>query len=228
MISVNLIPAELRSIGATPLPRRLIIYAGVAVNCVMLVVGLTYFLSTIPGLEANKHALDREIYQAEVIGKVRQEYNTLVQQKRDFQNRKATIDEISGTRIIWAKQLDQLWDMIPPEMWLTNLYLDQPKKRARTGEPSGPKLIIEGYTAGPEVSKVSDFIRALERDMPDREDFFEVFESIKLVELYLDEEKFQEYEEGVATKFVLELALKPLQSEGNKGLQEKPRGAPSR
>ncbi len=228
MISVNLIPAELRSTGATPLPRRLIIYAGVAVNCIMLVVGLTYFLATIPGLEANEDALDREIYQAEVIGKVRQEYNTLVQQKRDFQNHKATIDEISRTRIIWAKQLDRLWDMIPPEMWLTNLRLEQPKKRTRTKEPPGLKLVIEGYTAGPEISKVSDFIRALERETPDRKDFFEIFESIKLVELYLDEEKFREYEEGVATKFVLELTINPLQMEGSEGLREKPRGAPSR
>jgi len=229
MVSVNLIPEELRMSGATPLPRRLIIYGGVALNCIILVVGLTYFLSTIPGLDAKGSALDREIYQAETIGKVEQEYNSLVQQKRDFENRKATIDEIENTRIIWAEKLDQLWDMVPPEMWLTNLRLEIPKKRAsRKGQDSqSPKLIIEGFTAGPEVSKVSDFIRALERETAD-DDFFDTFKLIKLVELYLDEENFIEYEEGVATRFVLELVLKPSSEEEAPVSRKKPRGNPKK
>jgi Tfp pilus assembly protein PilN len=216
MVRINLIPEELRTSGATPLPRRLVIYGGVAVNCLLLVLGLTYFLSTIPSLEGRKDSLGREIYQAQVIKKVESDYSSLVQKKRDFESRKATIDEISKTRVIWAKKLDQLWDMVPPEMWLTSIRLEQPKKSLANKEAESSLLIIEGFTAGPEVSKVSDFIRSLERDVPGEEDFFDVFESIKLVELYLDEENFQEYEEGLATRFVLELKLKPLQEETKK------------
>ena len=211
MITVNLIPAELRSIGATPLPRRLIIYGGVALNCVAFVVGLTYFLATIPGMEGERTSINSEIYQAQVVQKVGEEFDGLVQQKRDFQDRKDTIDKIGKTRIIWAKKLDQLWDMVPPEMWLTSLELVEGKTTSKGTEPD--KLVICGYTAGSEISRVSDFIESLERRTPGKENFYDIFDHIKLAELKLDEENFLEYEEGVATYFSIELSLKPLEPE---------------
>ena len=211
MIAINLIPAELRSTGATPLPRRLIIYGGVALNCIAFVVGMTYFLATIPGMEAEKTSVDSEVYQAQVVRKVGEEYDGLVQQKRDFEERKGTIDKIGRTRIIWAKKLDQLWDMVPPEMWLTSLELVEGKTTSKGVEPD--KLVICGYTAGSEVARVSDFIKSLERRVADKENFYDIFDHIKLAELRLDEENFQEYEEGVATYFAIELTLKPLEEE---------------
>ncbi len=41
MVTVNLIPEELRASGATPFPRMIIILCGVALNCIALVVALT-------------------------------------------------------------------------------------------------------------------------------------------------------------------------------------------
>ncbi len=220
MITVNLIPVELRSTVATPLPRRLIIYGGVTLNCIAFVVGLTYFLATIPGMETEKSSINSEVYQAQVVRKVGEDFDGMVQQKRDFLDRKDTIDKIGNTRVTWAKKLDQLWDMVPPEMWLTSLMLVEGKTTSKGTDPD--KLVICGYTAGSEVSKVSDFISSLERRTPGKENFYDIFDHIKLAELILDEENFVEYEEGVATYFSIELSLKPLEPEaGGKRVAKK-------
>lgn len=156
MIAINLIPAELRKTDSTPLPRRLTIFGAVAGNAVGLVVALTYFFGTIPSLQTEKQSLQSQIYQATTINKVQQRYNELNSQKRDFEQRRNTIESIQKARVLWALKLDQLWDLIPADMWLTDIELENPaatpKNRGQQGDekPQGQTLVIEGYTAGPE------------------------------------------------------------------------------
>ncbi len=218
MIAINLIPAELRKVDATPLPRRLTIFGGVALNGLALVVALTYFLVQIPTLQSQKESIQSQIYQAATINDVEKRYNALISQKKDFEQRRDTIEQIEKARMIWAKKLDQLWDLVPPDMWLSDLRLEEPPKRkSKRGQPEekprGHILIIEGYTAGPDVAKVSAFIRALEEKGAEGKDFFEDFERIELVRLDLEEEEFQDYEETVAAKFTLKLYMVPRQIE---------------
>lgn len=218
MIAVNLIPLELRKIDATPLPRRLTIFGGVALNAVALVVALTYFFANIPALQSKKQNIQSQIYQANTIKKVEQRYTALTTQKKDFEQRRTTIDQIEKARVMWAKKLDQLWDLVPPDMWLSDIRLEEPPKSVKgRGQPEeGPKghiLVIEGYTAGPDVTKVSAFIRALEKKSTQGPCFFEDFERVELVQLDLEEEKFQKYEEKIASKFTLKLYMIPRQIE---------------
>ena len=218
MIAINLIPAELRKVDATPLPRRLTIFGGVALNGLALVVALTYFLVQIPTLQSQKESIQSQIYQAATINDVEKRYNALISQKKDFEQRRDTIEQIEKARMIWAKKLDQLWDLVPPDMWLSDLRLEEPPKhKSKRGQPEekprGHILIIEGYTAGPDVAKVSAFIRALEEKGAEGKDFFEDFERIELVRLDLEEEEFQDYEETVAAKFTLKLYMVPRQIE---------------
>ncbi len=218
MIAINLIPAELRKVDATPLPRRLTIFGGVALNGLALVVALTYFLVQIPTLQSQKESVQSQIYQAATINDVEKRYNALISQKKDFEQRRDTIEQIEKARMIWAKKLDQLWDLVPPDMWLSDLRLEEPPRhKSKRGQPEenprGHILVIEGYTAGPDVAKVSAFIRALEEKGAEGKDFFEDFERIELVRLDLEEEEFQDYEETVAAKFTLKLYMVPRQIE---------------
>jgi Tfp pilus assembly protein PilN len=214
MIAINLIPVELRKIDATPLPRRLTIFGAVALNAVALVVALTYFLANIPALQSKKENTKNQVYQATTINKVEQRHNVLITQKRDFEQRRNTIEQIEKARVIWARKLDQLWDLVPEDMWLSDIRLEEPpKSKSRRGQPEeapkGHTFVIEGYTAGPDVTKVSAFIQALERKSAEGFCFFEDFERIELVKLGLEEEEFADYEEGVAVKFTLRLYMIP-------------------
>jgi len=221
MIAINLIPVELRKVDATPLPRRLTIFGAVALNAVGLVVALTYYFGTIPSLQAKKDAAQSQVYQASTINKVEQRYNELIVQKRDFEQRRKTIEDIQKARVLWAVKLDQLWDLIPPEMWLNDVRLEDPPKQPKSGRgpqagdtgPKGQILVLEGYTAGPDVSKVSEFIRALEAKSQNNPYFFDEFEKIGPVQLELEEDKFVNYEEKVAMKFTLRLYMVPRQIE---------------
>jgi Tfp pilus assembly protein PilN len=222
MIAINLIPVELRKVDATPLPRRLTIFGAVALNAVGLVVALTYYFGTIPSLQTRKDTVQSQVYQATTINKVEQRYNDLVAQKRDFEQRRKTIEDIQKARVLWAVKLDQLWDLIPPEMWLSDIRLENPPKQPRSARgtpqpgddaPKGQILVLEGYTAGPDVSKVSEFIKALEAKSQSNPYFFDEFEKIGPVQLELEEEKFQKYEEKVAMKFTLRLYMIPRQIE---------------
>ncbi len=218
MIAINLIPAELRKVDATPLPRRLTIFGGVALNGLALVVAMTYFLVKIPTHQSQKESVQSQIYQAATINDVEKRYNALTSQKKDFEQRRDTIEQIEKARMIWAKKLDQLWDLVPPDMWLSDLRLEEPPRhKSKRGQPEenprGHILVIEGYTAGPDVAKVSAFIRALEEKGAEGKDFFEDFERIELVRLDLEEEEFQDYEEAVAAKFTLKLYMVPRQIE---------------
>ncbi len=218
MIAINLIPAELRKVDATPLPRRLTIFGGVALNGLALVVAMTYFLVKIPTLQSQKESVQSQIYQAATINDVEKRYNALISQKKDFEQRRDTIEQIEKARMIWAEKLDQLWDLVPPDMWLSDLRLEEPPRhKSKRGQPEenprGHILVIEGYTAGPDVAKVSAFIRALEEKGAEGKDFFEDFERIELVRLDLEEEEFQDYEETVAAKFTLKLYMVPRQIE---------------
>jgi Tfp pilus assembly protein PilN len=219
MIAINLIPVELRKVDATPLPRRLTIFGAVALNAVGLVVCLTYYFGTIPVLQTKKDTAQRQVYQAGSVNKVEQRYSGLMAQKRDFEQRRKTIEDIQQGRVLWAIKLDQLWDLIPPDMWLSDIRLEDPAKAAAAARsipqadegPKGQILVIEGYTAGPDVGKVSEFIRALEAKNESRSYFFDEFEKIGPVQLQLEVDKFQRYEEKVATKFTLRLFMVPRQ-----------------
>jgi Tfp pilus assembly protein PilN len=222
MIAINLIPVELRKVDATPLPRRLTIFGAVALNAVGLVVALMYYFGTIPALQARKDAAQNQVYQATTINKVEQRYNDLIAQKRDFEQRRKTIEDIQKARVLWAAKLDQLWDLIPPEMWLSDIRLEDPPKPMKAARgalqpaddtPKGQILVIEGYTAGPDVSKISEFIKALETKKENQPYFFDEFEKIGPVQIELEEDKFQKYEEKVAMKFTLRLYMIPRQIE---------------
>ncbi len=164
-------------------------------------------------MEAERDALDREIYQSRTVQQIDRKYDALLGQKREFLDRKNTIKEIEGMRIGWAKKLDQVWDKVPPEMWLTNLTLLLPKKSGSRENTKPARVMIEGYTCGKGVTKISEFIRAIERIEADKDNFYDIIESVKLVEINRDDTTFQGYEGGVATKFILELILKTRQED---------------
>jgi Tfp pilus assembly protein PilN len=221
MIAINLIPVELRKMDATPLPRRLTIFGAVAINTVGLVIALTYYFGTIPALQSQRDAAKSQVYQATTINKVEQKHNDLMAQKKDFEQRRKTIEDIKKGRVLWAVKLDQLWDLIPPNVWLSDIRLEDPPKstKARSApgasneKSKGQILVIEGYTAGPDVSKVSEFIKALETKSNNPSFFFDEFEKIGPVQLELEEEKFRKYEERVAMKFTLRLYMIPREIE---------------
>ena len=224
MVTVNLIPEELRASGATPLPRMVIILSGVALNCIALVVALTYFLVAIPREEAEMDALDKEIYQARTVQQIERKYDVLLGQKREFLDRKNTIKEIETMQIGWAKKLDQVWDKVPQEMWLTNFSLLLPKKSGSKAKTKPARVMIEGYTCGEKgKTTISQFIRAIEHIEADKDNFFDIIESVKLVEINQDDTTFRGYKGGIATKFALELTLKTRQEDKPQAKHAKPK-----
>src|SRR5690606_40984203 len=101
MISINLLPVELRPIKRTPIPY---IASALVAAAAVIAMGMTYTLGAAEAmseraqLRKNQAALDK-------LQPVVDEYNALSAQKEKLAVQVQVIDDIARDRIIWSRQL---------------------------------------------------------------------------------------------------------------------------
>lgn len=125
MIQVNLLPEELRPIKRTPIPYiiSVLILAGA-------IAGMVYMYNNTQSIIQGHQDLAAQ-YQSEFAGleSVVTKYNEMVSLKRTLSQKIATIDEIVKGRVIWSQQLFNLSDLLPENVWLSEIEVTTERRR---------------------------------------------------------------------------------------------------
>jgi hypothetical protein len=175
MITINLLPAELRPIKRTPIPYILsvVLVAVAFAMCFQLHMGNVVVLADLKEVLQNDEA---EL--ASLKGSVDQ-YNQLMQEKKLLAAQLETINEIASDRIIWSEQLYHLTRLALPNMWYSNMKVTKKSTSItrteidKSGKPKNIKttvvnqvLTLEGYVS-PDSSgrtSLSPFTTATKND----------------------------------------------------------------
>jgi hypothetical protein len=113
MITINLLPYELRPIKRTPLPY---IGGAIAFVAVLAMIVLTYLSAR---SDVNGASVLLLTHQQEFLAlePVVTEYNTLNARKQLLDKKAKTIEEIVADRLTWSRQLFDFSRLLPDNMW---------------------------------------------------------------------------------------------------------------
>jgi Tfp pilus assembly protein PilN len=176
MITVNLLPYDLRPIKRTPVPY---IASGAVLVLAILTMGIM-FVSDLASITLAERQLDQHKQELAALEPVVQEYNALTDKKRQLHEQVVTINDISRDRIIWSRQLQNLNRLALDNMWYDtiavqhkpfteskNVYNPKTKQmETQTVRIERQVLTVSGYVvAGPDgQSSISPFTLATEND----------------------------------------------------------------
>lgn len=158
MITVNLLPFELRPIKRTPIPYML----SVAVLAVVVFVVLTIFVANQRDVSRARAELQQHRNELSALQAVVEEYNTLSQKKRQLANQVSTINEIVSDRIIWSRQLHNLARLALENLWYDGIRVGiKPFTEMRSVyNPQTEKSEIRSVTSQRQVLTVSGYVMA--------------------------------------------------------------------
>jgi Tfp pilus assembly protein PilN len=217
MITINLLPADLRPIERTPLPRFLVILAGVALGAVGIVFLVAMQFVLIPRV---RDAISKE---DDVLASLRQqaaEFQTLTLSLQNITQREKALREIYKTRTIWWKKLDLLCDLTPSYVGLTGLSFREPTGVARgTAAPDAGTLKLDCIAAKAEEKRVASFRRILKGEIPPEwgteadtdlgKEFIADFVGEEILDYGWRVVTVRDYGDQPAIQFTLEMKLKP-------------------
>jgi len=179
MIEINLLPAELRPRPRSPLPYLMTIALAIAVvmYCLIAFVGKW---RTISDFENRIAELDVKIEQ------VRDSVNAVKQLEDNYRRlsaKRAAISTIVSDRILWSKVLYMLPQLVPDDVWLSDLKesvqnvpvtIENPDPEARqrtiTKNITIRRLEIAGYALSPREERGVDLVGQFVRAMEDKND----------------------------------------------------------
>jgi len=169
MIEINLLPEELKikkkkKIELSKIP--LMPFFFVTISILMFA-----HVALIIAVNVNKSKLGALKKTWESYAPKRKETDLLKNNVKRINDRVKTIEELTKKRVLWARKLNSLSNVIPPNIWLSKL--------AYVEKINVITLTIEGYAAGTTdegTAYVARFIKALKSDAS----FFEDFKDIEL------------------------------------------------
>lgn len=212
MIEINLLPEDLRRGARKAGPSRAGLAAGAAL--LVLAAGVVYFHVAHIG---PRSALHRQLSdQLSGLERKTGELATLQAAVSHVEKRKRALAELYSERILWSEKLDQLLDIVPPNVWLDEIRLTLPRGTRRAGD-SGGTLVLECYSAGTDEKGITLF-RERYRG---HEAFWADFARDNRIEH--TRRDFPEYVEGVALAFSVDLELKSRQAAAVKPAPKTPR-----
>ncbi len=147
MIEVNLLPEERRPVERTPLPRFLVILAGVLGFCIEGVALALILYDWRPKQDILAIHQQRINAAQETIGKI----DKLKAEITGIEERTAGIERLDKDRRMWAPILYRLSDepeVLPPGVWFRKLELKK-GTISTPGQPPGDVLRISGYARDP-------------------------------------------------------------------------------
>ena len=113
MITVNLLPYELRPVKRTPLPYFL---SGATFVLAVAVVAIV-FVKNIADIAGATRTLNEHKAELSRLQPVVEDYNAISEKKLQLAEQVQTINEIASDRIIWSRQLFNLNRLAPDNMW---------------------------------------------------------------------------------------------------------------
>ena len=207
MIRINLLPAELRAPERTSFGTMLLVIGGTVLVALSVIMLVAMHLIWLPGaIELKDDRATRRVQKE----KAAKENDKLNGQITAFEHRRKTIKDILAGRILWAKKLDQLCDLIPEDIWIDKIELREAKSAAKGKQKEGPTLTLDCHVVGTDESRIADFLRILKEDIARKEDFFDDFLSIERPGWKA--EVFRDFKEQFAFAFTLVLHMKSLES----------------
>lgn len=120
MITINLLPPELRPIKRTPIPY---ILSGAILGIAVVVVALLYVRNEGDIAEAAE-AFREHKKQLEDLQPVIDEANELADKKKELSERVETISEITRDRTIWSKQIFHLTQLALENLWFNEISVE--------------------------------------------------------------------------------------------------------
>lgn len=213
MITINLLPHELRPVKRTPIPHIL----SVAVVLLVVLMVSSMYLTNMRGVSKAKEVLAAHQSELEALQPIVGEYNALSEQKIALSKQVETIGEIVNDRIIWSRQLYNLSRLAPENLWydeikvvaksfpeVESFYNEATKQQEqRTVRITKQVLIVSGFVEPGANGKasISPFTLATEND----EEFSSLFQ--------LDQSTFKDttFDDVSVREFSLEYILAPRQ-----------------
>lgn len=218
MITVNLLPPDLRPVERTPLPRFLVIVAGVALTAVGLVLLTFIHLAWLPRVRTQIANKEEELVNLRAQAA---EFQTLTAEVQNITQREKALQEIYRTRTIWWKKLALLCDLTPSYVGLTALSFKEAIGASAPGAqpPDAGTLKLECIAAKAEEKRVASYRRILKGELPpewgseaDKElgkRFISDFVDGEILDYGWKVVELPEYPDQPAIKFTLEMKLKP-------------------
>jgi len=139
MITINLLPLNLRPVKRTPLPH----IASLSVLALTVLGLIAAFIAGQAGIRAQQQLLEEQKakYKNEGLDKVQEAVDAAGKKKAEFKERFLAAKEILKDRVIWSQQLDRLAENTPDNIWYKELKLTkrtdmepEPTKDPKTGK----------------------------------------------------------------------------------------------
>jgi len=174
MITINLLPRELRPVQRTPLPHIL--------SLLVLAAALVYIGNSYLGLSVKLNSVRDQVKTAQnelaALQSTVEEYEALMDQKQFLMKKITAIQDILRDRTIWSEQLHRLVTLTPENIWYKRIRVtsrkfmeERPSVDKRTGKPEidpktgqqkmvrvpvdRPVLEVSGYAVGDETGMSS-------------------------------------------------------------------------
>jgi Tfp pilus assembly protein PilN len=162
MIRVNLLPQEYRKAEATPLKQFFATVGAVVVGTLAAVAwGWVHFVKVVP-LRQERDTLIAEIKEQEKPGGQVEQTKKLDAKVKELQAQFKLIDEVAKNRVVWTRQLDQVWELVvnPKSPGRYEVWLDNIACATTTGGPAakiGGTIQYSGTSAGAQMARMADF-----------------------------------------------------------------------
>lgn len=178
MIKINLLPQELRPRKKTTLPLKAMSLIGAGIVAVLIISYIAV------GVKIAQQKRKLNLLKAEY-QKLLPEFERVKKLKDDKERldaKVALMERLIVQRFIWAKKLNQLSDLMPPQVWLTSLSVATNKAVQKAGgkdvEVVTRTLLIRGKTYSglgeKMVGQQGDFVRRIKEHEPFFRDFSNV------------------------------------------------------
>lgn len=159
MITINLLPDELKRREGTPV-RRVLLTLGAAL---LTTSAVGVFAYTEFGLLHGIRSESEEVQSVLTSLLADAQYSdALLQEKQDYDRRIDTIQQIGNSRTLWSKKLDQFFDIVDNNnnrdshfIWLKSLNCKPESVRGK--EKTAGTLSISGYSATSKLQRLSQF-----------------------------------------------------------------------
>ncbi len=153
MITINLLPHDLRPIKHSALP-----YAGAVLVFLLAVFGMAFVFMTMHGRIADtQQELDAKQTELGALASVVKEFNDLSQRKITLEKKAQIIKEILSDRVIWSEHLNQLAGLTPANIWYKRIRVvwQSFKEQQVKVDPKTGKVVLDPKTQQPQMETKS-------------------------------------------------------------------------
>ncbi len=170
MIEINLLPISLREKGRKiELPPVTFIVVGGGILALLLLSSAILAASTY----VKRSRLQKVEEKFKKLKPQSEQIAHLKNDKQKLQKKMTVIEQLVDKRILWARKLNELSSLIPPQVWLTSLFIEErsPETGSSENETKKKKFLVikavaisrgEGETG--ELGLVGDFMDEIRKD----------------------------------------------------------------